>query len=145
MNDLVTVLEQQNYYSIPFRIRKSNHLYVHAKVNGIKGLFLIDTGASNTCIDSNEKLFFKLLSKAHKAKASGAGSNDMHAEISTDNTIQLGKWKKNDINLILLDLTHVNIALSEYDLPKVHGIIGSDLLKNNGAIIHYPLQLLFIM
>lgn len=144
MNDIVTVLEQQDYFRIPFRIRKSNHLYVHAKVNGIKGLFLIDTGASNTCIDSDEKSFFKLLSKAHKAKASGAGSNDMHAEISTDNTIQLGKWKKNDINLILLDLTHVNIALSEYNLPKVHGIIGSDLLKNNSAIIHYPLQLLFI-
>ena len=61
MNDLVTVLEQQNYFSIPFRIRKSNHLFVHAKVNRIKGLFLIDTGASNTCIDSNEKSFFKLL------------------------------------------------------------------------------------
>src|SRR5690606_9605756 len=65
MNDIVTVLEQQNYYSIPFRIRKSNHLYVHAKINRIKGLFLIDTGASNTCIDSNEKSFFNLLSKAH--------------------------------------------------------------------------------
>ena len=68
----------------------------------------------------------------------------MHAEISTDNTIQLGKWKKNDINLILLDLTHVNIALLEYNLPKVHGIIGSDLLKTNHAVVHYPLQLLFI-
>lgn len=144
MNDLVTVLEQQNYFSIPFRIRKSNHLFVYAKVNRIKGLFLIDTGASNTCIDSNEKLFFKLLSKPQKAKASGAGSNDMHAEISTNNSIQLGQWKKNAVDLILLDLTHVNIALNEYNLPKVHGIIGSDLLKTNSAIIHYPLQLLFI-
>ncbi len=144
MNDIVTVLEQQDYFSIPFRIRKSNHLYVHAKINGTKGLFLIDTGASNTCIDSNEKSFFKLLSKAHKAKASGAGSNDMHAEISSGNAIQLGKWKKNDIHLILLDLTHVNIALLEYNLPKVHGIIGSDLLKTNHAVVHYPLQLLFI-
>ncbi|WCM41327.1 retroviral-like aspartic protease family protein [Flavobacterium sp. CBA20B-1] len=144
MNDLVTVLEQQNYFSIPFRIRKSNHLYVQAKINRIKGLFLIDTGASNTCIDSNEKDFFKLLSKAHKAKASGAGSNDMHAEISTKNAIQLGKWKKTGIDLILLDLTHVNFALTQYKLPKVHGIIGSDLLKSNGAIIHYPEQLLFI-
>ena len=144
MNDLVTVLEQQNYFSIPFRIRKSNHLFVQAKINRIKGLFLIDTGASNTCIDSNEQSFFNLLSKEHKAKASGAGSNNMHAEISVNNNIQLSKWKKNGIDLILLDLTHVNIALNEYGLPKVHGIIGSDLLKSHHAIIHYPLQLLFI-
>lgn len=144
MNDIVTVLEQQDYFSIPFRIRKSNHLFVQAKINRVKGLFLIDTGASNTCIDSSEQTLFNLLSKAHKAKASGAGANGMHAEISVNNSIQLGKWKKNGIDIILLDLTHVNIALNEYDLPKVHGIIGSDLLKSHHAIIHYPLQLLFI-
>lgn len=145
MTDIVSVLEQQNYFSIPFRVRKSNHLFVHAKINRIKGLFLIDTGASNTCIDSNEKDFFKLLSKPHKAKASGAGSNEMHAEISTNNYIEMGKWKKTNIDLVLLDLSHVNFALNEYGLPKVHGIIGSDLLKKHHAIIHYPLQLLFIM
>lgn len=145
MTDIISVLEQQNYFSISFRVRKSNHLFVHGKINKIKGLFLIDTGASNTCIDSNEKDFFKLLSKPHKAKASGAGSNEMQAELSLNNQIELGKWRKANIDLILLDLTHVNIALNEYGLPKVHGIIGSDLLKKHNAIIHYPLQLLFIM
>lgn len=144
MNDIVTVFEHQGYVGIPFRVRKSNHLYVYAKINRTKGLFLIDTGASNTCIDSNEQSLFQLLSKTHKAKASGAGANGMHAEISVNNSIQLGKWKKNGIDIILLDLTHVNIALSEYNLPKVHGIIGSDLLKSNHAVIHYPQQLLFI-
>lgn len=144
MIDITTVLAQQDYFSIPFRIRKSNHLYIHGKVNRVKGLFLIDTGASNTCIDSNEQELFNLLSKEHKAKASGAGSNNMHAELSVNNHIQLGKWKKSNIEIILLDLTHVNTALSEYGLPKVHGIIGSDLLKSQHAIINYPLQLLFI-
>lgn len=144
MNDSLLFFEQQGYFGIPFRIRKSNHLYVHAKINKTKGLFLIDTGASNTCVDSNEQAYFQLLSKTHKAKASGAGANGMHAEISTNNCIQMGKWKQNGVAVILLDLTHVNFALAEYDLPKVHGIIGSDLLKNHHAIIHYPQQLLFI-
>lgn len=144
MNDIATVFEQQDYFSIPFRIRKSNHLFVHAMVNRTKGLFLIDTGASNTCIDLHEQDFFKLLSKQHKAKASGAGGNGLYAEISHENTIQMGKWKKNGLSVILLDLTHVNLALTEYQLPKVHGIIGSDLLKAHQAVIHYPLRLLFI-
>lgn len=145
MNDIIiTVLAQQDYLSIPFRIRKSNHLYIQGKINRVKGLFLIDTGASNTCIDIHEQMFFNLLSKEYRAKASGAGSNNLHAELSLNNHIQLGKWKKSNIDLILLDLTHVNTALTEYGLPKVHGIIGSDLLKSQQAIIYYPLQLLFI-
>lgn len=144
MNDITTVFEQQDYFSIPFRIRKSNHLFVQATINRTKGLFLIDTGASNTCIDLHEQDFFGLLSKQHKAKASGAGGNNLYAEISHDNTIQMGKWKKNGLSVILLDLTHVNTALSEYQLPKIHGIIGSDLLKAHHAVVHYPLRLLFI-
>ena len=144
MNNLVSLLEAQDYFSIPFRVRKSNHLFVHGKLNNTKGLFLIDTGASNTCIDLNQQEYFKLLSKTHYAKASGAGSNDLHAEISKSNTLQLGKWKTTPIDLVLLDLSHVNTALSAYNLPEVHGIIGSDLLKKHHAIIHYAAQLLFI-
>jgi len=144
MNNLTTFLETQDYFSIPFRVRKSNHLFVNGKLNNTKGLFLIDTGASNTCIDLNQQDYFKLLSKPHNTKASGAGSNELHAEISKSNTLQLGKWKTTNIEVVLLDLSHVNIALSAYDLPEVHGIIGSDLLKKHHAIIHYAAQLLFV-
>jgi len=137
-------LLQQGYHSIPFRIRKSNHLYIYAKINGVKGLFLLDTGASNTCIDINQSEPFCLVSNQSNAKASGAGSNDLYTEISKGNRIQLGKWKRTNTTFVLLDLNHVNIALSQYQLPAVQGIIGSDLLKQHEALIHYPSRLLFI-
>ena len=144
MNTISFQLEQEGYYSIGFRIRKSNHLYINGKLNKTKALFLIDTGASNTCVDSNAQDDFKILSKNLKSKASGAGTNNMDAASSKNNQLQLGIFKINDVNLIVLDLSHVNIALEAHGLPTVHGIIGSDLLKKHGAIISYPEQLLFI-
>ena len=105
---------------------------------------MLDTGASNTCIDINQSEPFCLVSNQSNAKASGAGSNDLYTEISKGNRIQLGKWKRTNTTFVLLDLNHVNIALSQYQLPAVQGIIGSDLLKQHEALIHYPSRLLFI-
>ena len=144
MSDIIPFLEHQGYFKIPFRIRKSNHLYLNAKINGVKGLFLLDTGASATCIDLNQQSFFELQSNQSDIKASGAGSNDLYTELSKGNRIQLGKWKSNNNTFVLLDLTHVNIALDQYGLPKVQGIIGSDLLKKYHGIIDYSSRLLFI-
>ncbi|HUH26345.1 MAG TPA: retropepsin-like aspartic protease [Flavobacterium sp.] len=144
MTEIENSLVQQGYHAIAFRIRKSNHLYVSAKINGVKGVFLLDTGASNTCIDLNQQSFFQLTSNHSNTKASGAGSNNLYTEISKDNRIQLGKWKRSNTTFILLDLNHVNVALSQYKLPTVHGIIGSDLLKRHEALIHYPSRLLFM-
>lgn len=144
MSAIATFLEHQGYNKIPFRIRKSNHLYLNARINGVKGLFLLDTGASTTCIDLNQQSVFLLDSSQSNVKASGAGSNDLYTEVSKGNRIQLGKWKSNNNTFVLLDLTHVNIALDQYDLPKVQGIIGSDLLKKHHGVIDYSSRLLFI-
>src|SRR5690554_3766030 len=144
MSAIATFLEHQGYNKIPFRIRKSNHLYLNARINGVKGLFLLDTGPSTTCIDLNQQSVFLLDSSQSNVKASGAGSNDLYTEVSKGNRIQLGKWKSNNNTFVLLDLTHVNIALDQYGLPKVQGIIGSDLLKKHHGVIDYSSRLLFI-
>lgn len=144
MTNITLLLEQEGYYKVSFKIRKSNHLFVNAKINGVKGLFLIDTGASNTCIDLEMQNHFKMQTVAHHAKASGAGANGLYTEISKNNTLQFNTWKTKSNAIILLDLSHVNTALTEYKLPKVQGIIGSDLLKKHEAIINYSLCTLFI-
>ncbi len=144
MNNSISLLPLDGYSKISFRIRKSNHLYINGKINGIKGLFLLDTGASASCIDIHQQTYFKLKSSPSDTKASGAGSNNLYTEISKDNRISLGKWKSKKTTLVLLDLTHVNIALSQFNLPEVQGIIGSDLLKKHRAIIDYSSKTLFI-
>ena len=47
-------------YSIPFKVLSTNHIIVDAALNDVSGKFLIDTGASNSCIDLNKSDKFKL-------------------------------------------------------------------------------------
>ena len=39
------------YRLVTFKRLKTNHIQVKAYINGVKGMFIIDTGASNSCID----------------------------------------------------------------------------------------------
>jgi len=49
----------------------------------------------------------------------------------------LGTWKKNNFNLVIFDLSHVNAALEEHKVKPVHGIIGADVLVLGKGIIDY--------
>ena len=59
-------------YSVNFKTLSTNHIIISAKVNNIKGNFIIDTGASNSCIDFNKRSKYKLNFEISKLKASSA-------------------------------------------------------------------------
>ena len=48
---LKSLLKKSGYLSISFKRLKTNHIQVKAEINSVKGVFIIDTGASNSCID----------------------------------------------------------------------------------------------
>ncbi|MDR2222450.1 MAG: retroviral-like aspartic protease family protein [Flavobacteriaceae bacterium] len=144
MENLKEVLKKQGYKSLVFKIAKTHHLFVRAKVNGVIGDFIVDTGASNSCIDFSFIEHFGLITTESTTKASGAGANGMYTQVSYKNQLQLGRWKRTDFNFVLLDLSHVNTALTEYKTKNVHGIIGSDVLKSSEAIIDYKNEVIFI-
>lgn len=130
-------LRKRNYVQIPLVFTATNHFEVVAKINGILGRFILDTGASNTCIGFDKIEFFNLVSKESEIKAAGAGATNMETMISTKNTIEIGKWRKKKQKIVLFDLTHVNEALTTHKALPVDGIIGADVLKKAKAIIDY--------
>ena len=119
-------------------------LKTSAKINGVKGSFIVDTGASNTCIDNNLIEHFNLTSEESDTKAAGAGATDMDTQVSKKNTIKIGKWKSKKNNLVIFDLSHVNEALTNHGAKPVHGIIGADILKKGKAIIDYDKKYLYL-
>ncbi|MBD0778344.1 clan AA aspartic protease [Maribacter sp. ANRC-HE7] len=137
MLSLKKFLHKKNYIRIPLVYTATNHFEVVAKINGIPGRFILDTGASNTCIGFDKIEFFKLVSKESKIKAAGAGSSNMETMISTKNRIEIGKWSKKKQKIVLFDLTHVNEALTTHNALPVDGIIGADVLKRGKAVIDY--------
>ena len=56
-------LDTAGYISIRLKKTKSQHLVTKLEVNGFEGLFLIDTGASNSCIRLDKENDFLLIVK----------------------------------------------------------------------------------
>ena len=129
-------LKSEGYSSVKLIFLETKHYLIEAKVNGIDGTFILDTGASNSCICTSLEDKFKVISKESKEKASSANSEMTNTKISKSNIIQIGKWE-DKINLISFDMNHINNALSQKKVPPIDGIIGADALKKSKAVIDY--------
>ena len=137
MTSLKKFLQKKKYTAIPLLLTETNHFEIKAEINGFTGRFILDTGASNTCVGIDKANQFQLVSKTSEIKAAGAGAREMETFISEKNTIKIGKWKYKKQEIVLFDLIHVNEALIEHQAMPVDGIIGSDILKKAKAIIDY--------
>ena len=137
LGSLKKILGKKKYTAIPLVLTGTNHFEIKAKINGVSGRFILDTGASNTCVGLDKAEQFKLTLKTSDVKAAGAGAKDMETMISDKNTIEIGKWKNKKQKIVLFDLIHVNEALVAHEAKAVDGIIGSDILKKSKAIIDY--------
>ncbi len=129
MSTLRKLLENKGYHRIKMKFTETNHFEVVAKINKIEGNFILDTGASSTCVGFDAATHFKLLAEDSKVRAAGAGANNMLTKMAQENVLELKGWKKKKINLVLFDLTHVNEALVDHKAEKVHGIIRSRCFK----------------
>ncbi len=137
MSSLHKLLDKKKYSSVPLVLTETNHFEIRAKINGVSGRFILDTGASNTCVGIDKAEQFLLSSRASEIKAAGAGAREMETMISDKNTLKIGKWKYKKLKIVLFDLVHVNEALIEHQALPVDGIIGSDVLKKAKAVIDY--------
>ena len=145
MKDLYQVLKKENYKKVEFKITKTQHLLIKAKLNGVLGNFILDTGASTSCIGFESVDLFLLKPKKSDTKASGAGSTGMLTQIASKNHFQLGNWKVKSFDLVVFDLSHVNEALMQHKANPVHGIIGADILMKGKGIIDYFNNCLYLL
>lgn len=144
METLKDFLIGKGYSKIKLKFTKTNHFEIKASINGIKGRFILDTGASNSCVGFEAVERFNLKVKDSEIKAVGAGASDLLTQISNSNALKVGKWKKNRVPLILFNLSHVNNGLINHNADPVDGIIGADVLKKGKAIIDYEKKYLYL-
>lgn len=144
MNSLRQFLDSKNFKRIPLKKINSNHFELTAKVNGIKGTFILDTGASNSCIGLDSVNHFKLFAKESEIKAAGAGATGMLTQIAEDYPLIIGNWSRRKVDFVVFDLTHVNEALQIAEADAVNGVIGADVLKEGRAVIDYGRNCLYL-
>jgi len=136
-------LKSLGYISVRLKLLKTNHYLLKACINGVEGKFILDSGASSSCICLSLENKFKISSKKNKIKASSATSNMEDTRLSKNNTIELRKWRSK-INLVSIDMTHINRVLNEKVTESVDGIIGADVLKKSKALIDYESNKLYL-
>lgn len=137
MEEIQDFLKEKKYKKIKFKVLKTQHLLIKASINGIKGNFILDTGASNSCVGFESVERFVLDAQISDTKAAGAGATGMETQLAKNNTIQLGRWKNKKLHLVVFNMSHVNEALTQFKTKPVNGIIGADVLLKGNAIIDY--------
>ena len=134
--NLEKYLIKAGYTKIKMKKMFSGHLHLFAKLNGVDGNFILDTGAGGTMIEEKYKNKFKMQTREGYDTATGAGGQ-LKIQNSENNIIKIDDIELREQKLSLMSLAHINNAFERLGLKKVDGIIGADILKSGEAIIDY--------
>ena len=129
---------------IRLKITKTRHLICRARINGVRAVLLIDTGASNSCVSLSKKEKFNIKEKGDPFEASGAGKDKVKAILGHQCDLILGRYKVKKHPFILLDMQHINDTLMQEKANTVDGILGADFLKKSRALINYSNKTLIL-
>lgn len=130
-------------YTIPIDIieleSENYHLIItSAFADGVKGNWVIDTGASKTVFDKNLTDYF-LLSDDETEDLHSAGINDEPLKTSMGylKRFSFGKLEVENMKVALLDMSHINELYSKVTDIKICGLLGSDFLLKHKGLIDY--------
>ncbi len=144
MNTLYQFLRSRGYTRVRLLTLPTNHYVVIATLNGTAGRFILDTGASSTCVSTELATHFHLNPKPSEEKASSASANELDTEVAHHNELVIGSWSSKRRSVVLFDMQAVNHALQKHDIEVVDGIIGADILQSVNAIIDYKNDWLYL-
>ncbi len=142
--ELSEFLEEKEYHRVKLEKNEIGHYQFPVLLNGIEGNFILDTGASSSCVGTQFAEKYNLNPENSEYKAAGAGAIDMETYEAKIDTLNIDGVNIEKENIILFDLTQINEALSQHDACNIDGIIGADILEQLGAIINYAEKAVYL-
>lgn len=141
-------LTQRGYHAIPFVQNAVGHLLIEVVVNGIPGLFILDTGAGSTIVDllHVERLGLTLNREGSTFGGAGAGGQGMEVIPTSGNKVEIGAYIKDDFPISVMSLFgHLTQAFAEAGVhEELAGVIGVDILYPGKAVIDYDTMHLYL-
>ncbi len=128
---------------IPFKIitipGKGCHIMCTAALSGYKVNLLIDTGASLTVFDVSRyrKIFPQTQINSFKDSFRGVGTDQIKTFTAVLDEISFEGLTLTALEILLIDLENINHTYAQYDLDKIDGVLGGDLLQRLQAKIDY--------
>ncbi len=128
--------------TVPFQLfeikDQGYHIAIDVEVNGIVVRMIVDTGASKTVFDLDwARQQAAITVERNEELSTGLGTNSMESFHFTAASIQLGELGLQALEVLAIDLSHVNDTYEQLDLPTIAGVLGSDLLSEYKAVIDY--------
>lgn len=130
-------------FTIPIRIIEIEgsgfHVAVTGFVNGNLANILIDTGASQTVFDKNRINLFSRDAELEKADklSKGLGTDSMEGYRFKIEQFILGDLVKEPLEVVALDLSHINASYTELKLVPIDMVLGGDFLNEFAAEIDF--------
>ena len=124
-------------YTIPLKFTNSKHLVCQLFLNGVVGTFLIDTGASNSCLDNTLTTKFSVIQEGDELPLTSAGNEKLNAMGSQKSSLGIASKALASIPFMLIDMETINAVFVEQGDEKIDGIIGADFLHKKKASIDY--------
>lgn len=123
----------------PIALEPDNyHFFIAVKIGVKSARLLLDTGASRTAFDKEK--FLRFTKGKHfnplEVQSVGLGSNEVFTTISSLSSIRFGELKLTHVEVAVLNLSHVNAAYQNINVPEIDGVLGADLLMKLKATIN---------
>jgi len=129
---------RSGYTSIKLHRAATGHLYMDGTINGVKGTFLVDSGAGASLVNARNKQKFKLtIDNIHPVVTAGVGSSGFDAKLAPNNELVLGNYKVSHLTLLTANIDHFNNLAKLVGVAAFDGIVGADILFAAKAIIDY--------
>lgn len=136
------------FAAFPLRPVAPGHHLVEARINGVSGNFVLDTGANVSVINEGDAEHFGISGDAaglagfgQMTPVAGAGS----ATFAQIDSFEIGTMEVRQDSMIVADLGQLLGSLSQVSGQNVAGLIGQDVLEEHRAIIDVARPMLYLM
>lgn len=134
-------------YTIPLELVELEEANYHITVKSYfadrkEGLWIIDTGASKTVFNRVLTAYYDAIPPEEEVTIRSAGIGNDHLDTTTArlHPFFLGNVPVAPMKVALIDLTSINSLYLHVTEREICGLIGSDFLMENRAVIDYTRQ-----
>lgn len=146
--NITQFLTSLGYIAIPFRQNIAGQLLINARINDVEGIYILDSGASHTVIDTKQldTLKLKLSHEEAELTGGGVGAHSIENIPSYNNKIEINNFRIDDLVVAVMSLETAWESLARVGAHDVlFGIIGVDILKAGNAIIDFRTMTLYLV
>ena len=136
------------YIAVSLRQNVPGQLLINAKINDVEGVYILDSGAGQTVVDTKQldTLKLKLNYDETALTGGGVGAHSIENIPSYNNKLEINNFKIDNLAVAVMSLETAWESLARVGAhEELFGIIGVDILKTGDAIVDFSTMTLYLM